>query len=205
VRRWRSQYIIFLATVATIVFGLGIIVCKYYDVDMFGNPEHENAGINAIESTNPKGVNNRQSLLSKTIRERYFPTKNEIYEANQRLEALPISEQPIEVLKWVNAKTRKSWAHVTSFGISGIAITHMIHNIQNLENIPVITIDTLHLFPETYALVEKVRKVFNLKQLHVYKTKEASTREEFEDRFGPFLWRADTPLYDYLTKVLDCL
>ena len=176
------------------------MVCKYYDMGWFQNEGHDNHGVNL--NMLAKGAGSKQSQLSKIIREKIVPDKYEIHAVNQRIEALPILEQPIEVLKWINKKMRTKWAHVTSFGISGIAITHMIHGIENIANIPVITIDTLHLFPETYALVEKLQKDFKLKKLHVYKTKEASNREEFESRFGPYLWRADPPLYDYLTKVL---
>ena len=215
--RWRTQYALVIAAAAAIVFGLGVLVCRNYGIESFFSGNVEN--IENIESTSNKIAIRKQSLISNMLNSRGVPDRNEIEDANRRIEALPAEEQPAEVLKWANTKMPRKWAIVTryvrlhsllpdftevflgSFGLSGIAITHMTQSIMNIESVPVISIDTLHLFPETYELVERIRKQFKLKQLHIYKSREASSREEFESRFGPFLWRADPPLYDYITKV----
>ncbi len=128
--------------------------------------------------------------------------KNAILQINSRIRALPVDEQPLATLRWAVQNLPGKWAQVTSFGMSGIAIMHMISTLQDAERVPVITIDTLHLFPETYALVDEARRHFRLdRRLHVYRTRDAATRAQFEAAFGPFLWRADPPLYDFITKV----
>jgi hypothetical protein len=179
-----------------VVFCLGILVCRYYDMGFDWSAEGDDPFKSATHQTNQK-----QSLLSHTI-SKLHPDVKEIRESTERIEALPIEQQPIEILRWAISRLGPGkLAHVTSFGISGIAITHMIQSLEGSENISIITIDTLHLFPETYALVEKIKAEFKLKTLHVYRTEEAATREEFEALYGQFLWRADPPLYDFLTKV----
>ena len=179
-----------------VVFGSGILVFRYYDLGFDWYAEGDDTVNEVAHETIRK-----QSLLSNTI-SRLHPDTNDIRETNERIEALPVEQQPIEILRWAISKIpRGKLAHVTSFGISGIAITHMIQSLEGSEKIPIITIDTLHLFPETYALVEKIKAEFKLKTLHVYQSQEAATREEFEALYGPFLWRADPPLYDFITKV----
>jgi 3'-phosphoadenosine 5'-phosphosulfate sulfotransferase (PAPS reductase)/FAD synthetase len=128
--------------------------------------------------------------------------KNAISQINARIKALPVDEQPMETLKWAAHNLPGRWAQVTSFGTSGIVLAHMIGTLDGADRVPVVTIDTLHLFPETYALVEEARRFFRLEdRLRVYRTRDASTRAQFEAAFGPYLWRADPPLYDYVTKV----
>ncbi len=179
-----------------IVFGSGILVCRYYELGFDWSAEEYVPENDAAHQTIRK-----QSLLLHTI-SKLQPDTKDIRESNERIEALPIEQQPIEILRWAISRIPPGkLAHVTSFGISGIAITHMSQSLEGSGKIPIITIDTLHLFPETYALVEKIKAEFKLKTLHVYRSQEAATRAEFESLYGPFLWRADPPLYDFLTKV----
>ena len=100
--------------------------------------------------------------------------KKALEQINRRLNGLPIDQQPIETLKWAASNFRGKWAQVTSFGASGIAIAHMIRSMRGAGRVPIVTIDTLHLFPETHALIERDRRHFGLDgALHVYKTREA--------------------------------
>ena len=143
-----------------------------------------------------------QPVLPDISYRRPLLNKNSIAQINKKINTLPIAQQPLETLKWASRNFPGKWAQVTSFGISGIAITHMIRTLSSSAAVPIITIDTLHLFPETYALVDDARRHFGLgDSLHVYRTREAATRSEFEAAFGPFLWRADPALYDYVSKV----
>ena len=49
-------------------------------------------------------------------------------------------------------------AQFTSFGPSGLVILHLLEELELLHSTPVVTIDTLHLFNETYELHQKVSK-----------------------------------------------
>ena len=153
------------------------------------------------------------SLAQRALQDSSYPSdvsfsrpllnKNAILQINSKIRALPVDEQPLATLRWAAQNLPGKWAQVTSFGTSGIAIMHMISTLHGAERVPVITIDTLHLFPETYALVDEARRRFHLEdRLRVYRTRDASTRAQFEAAYGPYLWRADPPLYDYITKVM---
>ncbi len=124
-----------------------------------------------------------------------------ILQLNRRVDELPIDDQPVEILKWTEHRWPGKWAQVTSFGMTGIVISHMMQRALPYSSAPLITIDTLHLFPETYALVARYRERLAPGRLHVYKTLEADTREDFERAFGSRLWRADPQAYDFVTKV----
>lgn len=94
------------------------------------------------------------------------------------------------------------WVQFTSFGLSGIAITHKIAGMGLKKSIPIVSLDTLHLFPSTYELVHKVVSHFDIKDtLKVYQPSNLTTRAEFETKYGTRLWRASPDVYGYLTKV----
>ena len=150
-----------------------------------------------------------------------------IAEMNLKFEALPPSEQPEAVLRWVNENFEsKRWAQFTSFGPTGIVVTHML---KKMDLIPsrarILTIDTLHLFPETHELVERCTSFFGLGDVvqvrcadeskvgcnkqaliarcfgQVYRAKNLATRAEFEQNYGPRSWRVVGNVFDYVTKV----
>lgn len=86
----------------------------------------------------------------------------------------------------------------TSFGPSGLVILHKIEKKKDCHlSIPVITIDTLHLFPESYDFLKLKQKMPNLS---VYKPNDYSTREMFDDKFGKDYFKRDPKNYAYLTK-----
>jgi len=125
-----------------------------------------------------------------------------IHKLNQQFSQLPTKEQPKAVLNWVIENVpEKRWCQFTSFGPTGLATLHMISRLAKSREFCVGTIDTLHLFPETYELMKRVQKHFGLMNLRVIRPEDASTKEEFEERYGQFLWRADPHLFDFVTKV----
>ena len=65
---------------------------------------------------------------------------------------------------------------------------------------PLIFVDTLYHFPETYDLVEEVKKRYS-RDVHVYKPEGCDTVELFEKKYGQKFWEADEVTYDYLVKV----
>ena len=90
-------------------------------------------------------------------------SKEQIASLNERLEALPLGEQPEAALLWINATFGpKRWAQVTSFGPTGIAVTHLMRKMGISESARYLTIDTLHLFPQTYELMERCKAFFGL-------------------------------------------
>lgn len=61
--------------------------------------------------------------------------------------------------------------------------------------------DTLHHFPETLRLIERIRQRYPLVNLHVYKPTGSDTAEEFARQHGERLWETNDELYDWLAKV----
>jgi len=121
---------------------------------------------------------------------------------NSKFGALPVSQQPAEILKWAaRVLPRRRWAQVTSFGLSGLVITDILVKEKLLRQAEVITIDTLHLFPETYELIDKAKAHYHLDRLKVYRCKHASSRKEFETKYGPKLYHGDPLLYDFVSKI----
>jgi phosphoadenosine phosphosulfate reductase len=67
--------------------------------------------------------------------------------------------------------------------------------------VPLIFLDTLFHFPETYALVDRVRARYPHTPLHAFRPAGASTPAEFAALYGPELYRTDAERYDYTAKV----
>lgn len=121
---------------------------------------------------------------------------------NNRFDGLPILEQPAAVLKWASETLPAGkWAQVTSFGLSGLVILDTAKKSNVLDKMPVITIDTLHLFPETYELIEEVKNFYATGQIKSYSHKHAATLDEFNLKYGNKLFKADSALYDFVTKI----
>lgn len=96
---------------------------------------------------------------------------------------------------------KKKLVQLTSFGPSGLVIMDKLHRMGELDHVPILTIDTLHLFPETYQLWKacqaKYGKAFHL---HVYTPEAIADRKAFDDKYGNDLWHRDPDRYGYLTK-----
>ena len=67
--------------------------------------------------------------------------------------------------------------------------------------VDLIFLDTLHHFPQTIALLDKVQGRYPLVNVHVYKPLGVRTGEEFAALHGERLWETDDDLYDYLAKI----
>lgn len=61
--------------------------------------------------------------------------------------------------------------------------------------------DTLHHFPETYNLIDRIRERYPLVALHMFKPASANAAEEFARQHGEKLWETNDQLYDWLAKV----
>lgn len=87
-------------------------------------------------------------------------------------------------------------ALVSAFGPTSLVLIHMLSRME--VRLPVLFIDTLHHFPETLELVERVRSRYDL-DLRVFRA--APTRAEFEARYGARLWERDLDRYQQIAKV----
>lgn len=67
--------------------------------------------------------------------------------------------------------------------------------------VDLIFLDTLHHFPETLALLDKVRERYPLVNLHVYRPEGAETVQDFAQKYGERLWETNDQLYDWVAKV----
>jgi len=69
------------------------------------------------------------------------------------------------------------------------------------QMVDLIFFDTLHHFPETLALVERVQSRYPLVNLHVYKPEGLDSAEGFALKFEERLWETNDELYDWVAKV----
>lgn len=119
-------------------------------------------------------------------------TQEHIDHLNKELQKLSAPE----LLTWA-AITFPNLYQTTAFGLTGLVILDMILKTKPVD---LIFIDTLHHFPQTYELVEKVKQRYN-PTLHVYTPQGVATEQEFTAKHGDSLWETNDHLYDYLVKV----
>jgi len=102
-----------------------------------------------------------------------------------------------ELLRWAAAEVPDGRLVVsTAFGPGGIVLLHLVRE-EGLR-LPVIFIDTLHHFPETLELAERVRERYDL-ELRI--ERPAPDRAAFERTHGPRLWERDIEHFHQVTKV----
>jgi phosphoadenosine phosphosulfate reductase len=135
--------------------------------------------------------------------ERALPPWPESREALVRVNAALRFLTPREILRWAVAEA-PSVAQVTSFGPTGIVILDHLEQLGLLPQVPVVTIDTLHLFPQTYELVERARARWEPKglALRVAQPFGSRTAADFAAQYGERLWETDAGRFAELTKVM---
>ena len=108
----------------------------------------------------------------------------------------------VEILQWCII-TFPSLFQTTAFGLSGLATLDMLSKmkIPRPQMVDLIFFDTLHHFPETLTLVDRVRQRYPLVNLHIYKPEGLGTAEEFAQKYGEELWATNDQLYDWVAKV----
>ena len=120
----------------------------------------------------------------------------------ERINAYLRDQTPEDILAWA-VEHVPGLFQTTAFGLTGlVAIDMLSKTTQNPP--PLIFVDTLYHFPETYELVEGVKRKYN-REVTVYKPKDCETAEEFEKKYGEKLWETDEVMYDYLVKVRSFL
>lgn len=61
--------------------------------------------------------------------------------------------------------------------------------------------DTLHNFPETLDLIDRIRERYPLVNLHIFKPAGSDSADDFARQHGERLWESNDELYDWLAKV----
>mmetsp|Transcript_22472 Transcript_22472/g.34112 ORF Transcript_22472/g.34112 Transcript_22472/m.34112 type:complete len:468 (-) Transcript_22472:415-1818(-) len=113
------------------------------------------------------------------------------------------------VLVWAYNTFGNKLVDVTSFGYSGMVILHKLQDLGILSNIKVVTIDTLHLFPETYQFIQTVVAdnddshfpSISKKNFHSYQPLNYTTRSDFDEARGTDFWKSHPDQYNYISKV----
>ncbi|MCJ1470991.1 hypothetical protein MMC07_009639 [Pseudocyphellaria aurata] len=108
--------------------------------------------------------------------------------------------EPQEILQW-SITTLPSLFQITSFGLTGLVIIDMLSKMKIPPVVDLIFFDTLHHFPETLTLVDRVRSRYSHVNIHVYKPEGLETAEEFARKHGEKLWETNDELYDWVAKV----
>lgn len=70
-----------------------------------------------------------------------------------------------------------------------------------LQPVDLIFFDTLHHFPETIALVDRMQLRYPFVNVHVYKPDNLDTAVDFAHKHGEKLWESNQDLYDWIAKV----
>lgn len=119
---------------------------------------------------------------------------------NTQLQGLSASE----IIRWAYY-TFPNLYQTTAFGLTGLVTVDIIGKLSQELNkdhhiIDLIFIDTLHHFPQTYDLVDKVKTKYN-PNLHIFKPQDVKTESEFTSKYGDQLWETNDTYYDFLVKV----
>ncbi|KAL8655514.1 MAG: hypothetical protein Q9210_000820 [Variospora velana] len=127
----------------------------------------------------------------------YF-TKPHLTFLNRQLQFL----EPQDILRWC-ITSLPGLFQATAFGLTGLVTLDMLSKmkIPRPQMVDLIFLDTLHHFPETISLVDRVRSKYPLVNVHVYKPDGVNTINDFTRKHGERLWEADDELYDWVAKV----
>ena len=107
-----------------------------------------------------------------------------------------------DILRWC-ITTLPGLYQTTAMGLTGLATIDMLSKLkmQRSQQVDLIFLDTLYHFPETLALVDRVRERYPFKNVNIFKPADVSTTKEFEAKYGQELWKKDDTQYDFIAKV----
>ena len=119
--------------------------------------------------------------------------QEELISLNEKFE----SEHPSRILGWLNENFRTGEIGMaTGFGAEGVVLIDMIASIN--RNIPVFYLDTNVLFPETYALRDKLEEKYSIRLIR-YATR--ISLEQQSELHGASLWETNPDLCCKIRKV----
>lgn len=104
--------------------------------------------------------------------------------------------EPQEILRWGLTTYGDEIALATGFGISGVVLMHMVSEIR--PNAPIFYLDTGLLFPETYALRDRLADRLGINFIAVHASMSLS---EQKHQFGERLWDRNPDLCCRVRKV----
>ncbi|MBZ0299017.1 MAG: phosphoadenylyl-sulfate reductase [Anaerolineae bacterium] len=107
------------------------------------------------------------------------------------------SAHPQDILQWATQQFGDSLAVVTSFQPTGIVTLHMLSEMA--PHTAIITLDTEFLFPETYALIDRVESLFNLNLIRV---RPELTIDQQAAAYGDKLWVRNPDQCCHMRKTL---
>jgi len=116
----------------------------------------------------------------------------------ERIDAHLRTLAPQEILRWALDRLPGLY-QTTAFGLTGLVAIDMFSKMTRPPP-PLIFIDTLYHFPETYALVEQVKRRYGV-HVRVYRPEGCDSVEDFEAKHGERLWERDEAAYDLAVKV----
>ncbi|MCF7805229.1 MAG: phosphoadenylyl-sulfate reductase [Candidatus Marinimicrobia bacterium] len=111
------------------------------------------------------------------------------------------------LLEQLTVKDRLAWAIeefdklviASSFGANTCMLIDLVYDKLGARP-PVIFLDTLYHFEETLELVRRFRQKYEL-NLEVYYPTGIRTRQEFEQKYGKYLWERDLDKFHEITKL----
>ncbi|MGX6443407.1 phosphoadenylyl-sulfate reductase [Neobacillus sp. K501] len=111
-----------------------------------------------------------------------------------------LENQPdfLDVLKWAYREYGEEIVYACSFGAEGIVLTDLISKVNKQAKI--IFLDTGLHFPETYELIEKVKKRYPTLQITLLKSKISLAEQE--KWYGDDLWKVNPNLCCHMRKVV---
>mmetsp|Transcript_93325 Transcript_93325/g.216981 ORF Transcript_93325/g.216981 Transcript_93325/m.216981 type:complete len:467 (+) Transcript_93325:116-1516(+) len=147
----------------------------------------------ALRTPRDAAVTSLKEVVAPTV------TLQRAYEINELLKDKPVDE----VLQWVSTAMPAQVVQFTSFGPSGLVILDHLSSLDLLAKQPTVMVDTLHLFPETYALIKNLSEKYPSLDLRVYYPHgfHAGEKDAFNAKYGAKLWSQDYSRYAYLSKV----
>ncbi|TAJ29976.1 MAG: phosphoadenylyl-sulfate reductase [Nitrospirae bacterium] len=109
------------------------------------------------------------------------------------------SKQPQDVLAYALERYASRIVLACSFGAEDVALLDMIHRLN--PQTPLFYLDTDFLFPETYALRDRIVATYRLLPSQVLQVKSLLTPDQQAAQYGEALWTRDPDQCCHLRKV----
>ena len=193
-QRWCSRSVshIKLLMICFLVVSITVLV-----ITQVRNPEEHEQQTNNLILDNTELLNALYELPIPT-------TQLELDEVNDELKEL----HPLYILQWAYHATHEQnelvskhpLVQVTSFGLTGLVILDLILSQLHLD-VPIITMDTLHLFPETYDFYKTIISEREDMNLIITKPLGINTQTDFQTKYGSSLYKTDPKKFTQLTKI----
>ncbi|WP_186580014.1 phosphoadenylyl-sulfate reductase [Aquibacillus kalidii] len=102
-----------------------------------------------------------------------------------------------EVLEWAYSSYGESIVYACSFGAEAIVLIDLISKVK--KDAEIVFLDTDLHFPETYELIEKVKRRYP--ELNIIMKKPELTLEEQGQQYGSALWKRQPDQCCYIRKI----